>query len=301
MRKPEINRKFDEIVAFAEVGPFLDTPVKRYSSGMYVRLAFAVAAHLEPEILLIDEVLAVGDAAFQKKCLGKMGDVAGHGHTVLLVSHNMGTVRGLCPRVLWLDQGRLREDGEAGRVVGNYLEAMTDGFDVGPEGGDELVVVQRAVLRNSRGEKTLDFAPGEDLVVEIQFEARQRFEKPYFWVGISSQHGPLFAANMLLDGRRPDVIEGRGTISCVFEAIPLLPQLYTVQLGLRAADGVTFLTRSKEIGFFNVAAKMAEVGLTGEMADVLSWNASSMVLPYRWRLPDGQEVSVRMNPTGREA
>src|SRR5439155_3718583 len=111
MSRIEIERKFDEIVAFAEIAKFLDTPVKRYSSGMYVRLAFAVAAHLEPEILIVDEVLAVGDAAFQKKCLGKMEDVAKHGRTVLFVSHNMPAVKTLCSRALLLDAGSMVLDG----------------------------------------------------------------------------------------------------------------------------------------------------------------------------------------------
>ena len=107
MRRAEIERKFDEIVVFSGVEKFIDTPVKHYSSGMYLRLAFAVAAHLEPEILLVDEVLAVGDAAFQKKCLGKMGDVAKTGRTVLFVSHNMGAIHHLCPRSILLEQGRI--------------------------------------------------------------------------------------------------------------------------------------------------------------------------------------------------
>src|SRR6476659_3384642 len=107
MSKEEIKRKFEEIVAFSEVEQFLDTPVKRYSSGMYVRLAFAVAAHLEADVLIVDEVLAVGDAAFQKKCLGKMGDVARGGRTVLFVSHNMNAVERLCQRVMWLERGRV--------------------------------------------------------------------------------------------------------------------------------------------------------------------------------------------------
>src|SRR5947199_5773118 len=119
MTKAEIRTKLDEIVAFAEIEKFLDTPVKRYSSGMYVRLAFAVAAHLEPEILLVDEVLAVGDAAFQKKCLGKMSDVAKQGRTVLFVSHNMVAVRSLCRRVLWLEGGQIVESGQSGSVVSN--------------------------------------------------------------------------------------------------------------------------------------------------------------------------------------
>ena len=121
MKKAEIERKFDEIVAFADVEKFLDTPVKRYSSGMYVRLAFAVAAHLEPEILLIDEVLAVGDVAFQKKCLGKMGEVASQGRTVLFVSHNMIAIKSLCSRALQLSQGRLVAEGPTAQVVSAYL------------------------------------------------------------------------------------------------------------------------------------------------------------------------------------
>lgn len=121
MTKEEIKRKFDEIVAFAEIEKFIDTPVKRYSSGMYVRLAFAVAAHLEPEILVVDEVLAVGDAQFQKKCLGKMGDVAKEGRTVLFVSHNMVAVTLLCQSVLWLNKGSIVLSGESQKVVEQYL------------------------------------------------------------------------------------------------------------------------------------------------------------------------------------
>ena len=127
MTRREIDRKFDEIVAFAEIDKFIDTPVKRYSSGMYVRLAFAVAAHLEPEILLVDEVLAVGDINFQKKCLGKMGDVARAGRTVVLVSHQLNQIRRLCQRVMWVDGGEVRQDGPAHEVVSAYESAMAAG------------------------------------------------------------------------------------------------------------------------------------------------------------------------------
>ncbi len=123
MRRAEMGRKFDEIVAFAGIEPFIDTPVKHYSSGMYVRLAFAVAAHLEPEILVVDEVLAVGDAAFQKKCLGKMEDVARGGRTVLLVSHNMAAIRSLCQRAILLDAGQILLDTTANQAVQSYLSA----------------------------------------------------------------------------------------------------------------------------------------------------------------------------------
>jgi homopolymeric O-antigen transport system ATP-binding protein len=127
MSKAEIKRKFDEIVGFAELEKFIDTPVKHYSSGMYVRLAFAVAAHLEPEILLVDEVLAVGDINFQKKCLGKMGDVARAGRTVVLVSHQLNQIRRLCHRVVWIDDGSVRQDGPTHEVVSTYESAMTSG------------------------------------------------------------------------------------------------------------------------------------------------------------------------------
>lgn len=132
MRKAEIERKFDEIVSFAEIEKFIDTPVKHYSSGMYVRLAFSVAAHLEPEILLVDEVLAVGDVAFQKKCLGKMDDVAQHGRTVLFVSHNMGLLQALCERGILLEEGRVRMDGTIDEAIQTYLRTLEeiDSLDV---------------------------------------------------------------------------------------------------------------------------------------------------------------------------
>ena len=126
MPRAEIRRKFDEIVAFAEVERFIETPVKHYSTGMYLRLAFAVAAHLEPEILLVDEVLAVGDAAFQRKCLGKIGDIARQGRTVLFVSHNMVAVESLCQRVIWLRDGEIAVDGEPARVISSYLHAALE-------------------------------------------------------------------------------------------------------------------------------------------------------------------------------
>src|ERR1700704_1847625 len=133
MGKREIDRKFDEIVAFAEIDKFIDTPVKHYSSGMYVRLAFAVAAHLEPEILLVDEVLAVGDINFQKKCLGKMGDVAKAGRTIVLVSHQMNQMRRLCNRVVWIDAGNIRMDGAAHEVVSAYESVMARGDSSGTQ------------------------------------------------------------------------------------------------------------------------------------------------------------------------
>jgi lipopolysaccharide transport system ATP-binding protein len=154
MKKAEIDRRFDEIVAFAEVEKFIDSPVKRYSSGMYVRLAFAVAAHLEPEIMMVDEVLAVGDVQFQKKCLGRMSDVGKEGRTVLFVSHNMSALQNLCHRALWLSSGRIVGDGESSLIVSNYLKSGQQGIsertwsDPGSAPGCESVRLRAARVRS---------------------------------------------------------------------------------------------------------------------------------------------------------
>jgi lipopolysaccharide transport system ATP-binding protein len=138
MKKEEIRRHFDAIVEFAEVGKFLDVPVKRYSSGMFVRLAFAVAAHLDPDILLVDEVLSVGDAAFQKKCLGRIGNAAKGGRTVVFISHNMIAVNSLCERVIWMQGGEIVEDGPSAEVVSKYLAKSGEGTNVSEEVWDEV-------------------------------------------------------------------------------------------------------------------------------------------------------------------
>ena len=150
MSRLEIQRKFDEIVAFAEVEKFLDTPVKRYSSGMYVRLAFAVAAHLEPEILIVDEVLAVGDAQFQKKCLGKMEDVGKSGRTVIFVSHNMSTIQSLCPRCLFLHQGQITADDNSINVVQKYLQdaSVSDSFLRSPQKTGKPTIISGKIVSN---------------------------------------------------------------------------------------------------------------------------------------------------------
>lgn len=175
MSKREIDRKFDEIVAFAEIDKFIDTPVKHYSSGMYVRLAFAVAAHLEPEILLVDEVLAVGDAAFQKKCLGKMSDVSRQGRTIVFVSHNMAALRKLCTRAIWLDDGQVVKTGDAGEVVDHYLQKNTES-NLESAWADDLAAPGdgRVRLRSVRVIPQTDF--GEPITVHTPL----RIEFTYF-------------------------------------------------------------------------------------------------------------------------
>lgn len=185
MRRDEIAKKFDAIVDFAEIEEFLDTPVKRYSSGMYTRLAFAVAANLEPEILIVDEVLAVGDAAFQKKCLGKMEEVASAGRTVLFVSHNMGAVSKLCSEVMLLQNGKVRGRGEPSDIVGQYLrEGSSSEFvsDTGP--------VRFASLRQI----------GQRLILKLRYHMEKEIDLPCLGFVVSDAAGnPLFGTNPKID------------------------------------------------------------------------------------------------------
>jgi lipopolysaccharide transport system ATP-binding protein len=174
MRRAQVKANFDEIVEFSEIGKYIDTPVKRYSSGMYVRLAFAVAAYLEPEILVVDEVLAVGDYAFQKKCLGRMGDVAGQGRTVLFVSHNMGAISTLCSRAILLDHGELVAAGPTDDVVSAYINSGLDtsgqiAWDTPAEapGGEALKL--RAVRIMQRGAATSDVDIDDEVRVELEY------------------------------------------------------------------------------------------------------------------------------------
>lgn len=176
MKKTEIDRKFDEIIAFAEIEKFVDTPVKRYSSGMYMRLAFAVAAHLEPEILIVDEVLAVGDVAFQKKCLGKMGSVAKDGRTVLFVSHNLPAVVRLCDRAILLDAGKLVLDGPTQKIVSNYLSsgltsnATKEWTNENARPGGEVARLCAVRVRNKDGHVTDMFDINEPVIVEMEYD-----------------------------------------------------------------------------------------------------------------------------------
>jgi lipopolysaccharide transport system ATP-binding protein len=179
MKRAEIERKFDEIVAFAEIEKFIDTPVKHYSSGMYVRLAFAVAAHLQPEILMVDEVLAVGDAAFQKKCLGKMGDVAREGRTVLFVSHNMPAVTRLCPRTILLDNGHLLRDGPSHQVMSAYLQsgmgtiATREWPDLSKAPGNHIARLHAVRVRTEDGEITEAIDIRLPVGIEMEYEVIQ--------------------------------------------------------------------------------------------------------------------------------
>ena len=238
MKHAEIRRKFDEIVAFAEVEKFIDTPVKHYSSGMYVRLAFAVAAHLEPEILLVDEVLAVGDVDFQKKCLGSMQSVADSGRTVLLVSHNMALIESLCKRAILLDQGRVSSSGPTTEVIADYLskaklcesEELTNHPRKQARSTAWFSSIQ---ILNRAGESSRDFRAGDELTVKLGIEAGQPILQPWIGIRLRTPTDQLIChiANREAGYQLP-ALSGSSEIQCQLSGLNLLPGRYIVDLVL---------------------------------------------------------------------
>ncbi|MBI5396620.1 MAG: ABC transporter ATP-binding protein [Verrucomicrobia bacterium] len=241
MKRAEIARKLDEIVAFAEVEKFIDTPVKFYSSGMYVRLAFAVAAHLEPEVLVVDEVLAVGDAAFQKKCLGKMDDVSKQGRTILFVSHNMEAITRLCGKAVWLEAGRVKATGDTGHVVSMYLlQGLREGgrvaFDppLQLEGGAPIRL-HSIQLEDPAGKVTNQFSARSPIRVRIEWESDARLYKPRLGFVLMTSGGLEVFSAMDANSWRGDWLEpGRRVSSCVIPGQLLNEGEYVIDVG---ADG----------------------------------------------------------------
>ncbi|TNE54343.1 MAG: ABC transporter ATP-binding protein [Bacteroidetes bacterium] len=239
MSRAEIQSKFDEIVAFAEVERFLDTPVKRYSSGMYVRLAFAVAAHLEPEILIVDEVLAVGDAEFQKKCLGKMKDVAGEGRTVLFVSHNMAAIQNLCDRVIYLKKGKVQEIGATKEVVSSYLRATaeTESIDLSERqdrSGNGAIRFSAVNLLDQNHKQIAGFQCGSPGIfrITVNHAPGKQIDQLHIALGIDDEYGQRISAlnneatNQIFNGLKGN----ESYIDIVIPQIPLSPGNYSFVL-----------------------------------------------------------------------
>lgn len=250
MTRREIKSKFDAIVAFSEIEKFIDTPVKRYSSGMYVRLAFGVAAHLEPEILLVDEVLAVGDAAFQKKCLGKMDEVVHQGgRTIVFVSHNMAAVQKLCPRSVLLTDGQVAADGPTAGVIRQYLDySASQGADIDLRNrpdrkGNGAIRFTGIRLQNGDGQTQGTFVSGQNIRLELPYEAQpgsETMKNILVSVGINNQVGDrvLFGATDI-SGLPFDGIPQRGAFVLHINDLPLAPGRYYMTCFVRAAQDIS--------------------------------------------------------------
>jgi len=245
MKREEIRTRFDEIVAFAEVAKFIDTPVKYYSSGMYVRLAFAVAAHLEPEVLLVDEVLAVGDLAFQRKCLGKMNSVSDEGRTVLLVSHNMEAILGLCPRTVWIDQGGVAGDGPSREVVQQYTKesmerAAQPNLKDKTRQGEGVIEFTGFHLRDSQGRPIPHVLCGDpvDLVIDYRSISGQDLVNVTAWIWLLDPlRKPLTCLWSMLTNQDFQRLPSEGRLVCRLPQVNLAPGSYMVDLAARVNMG----------------------------------------------------------------
>ena len=289
MSKSEVQAKFDEIVAYSEIGRFLDTPVKRYSSGMYVRLAFAVAAHLEPEIMIVDEVLAVGDMAFQKKCLGKMSDVSKSGRTILFVSHNMSAVQNLCGRAIVLGQGRLTFDGSTQEAIDHYVHTVygegrsgshiIDLMKEGRRAGQRTPLLKTLELYTDEGLPAKCLSYGASFIVHT----RCRLDEPVPNVSIRVSFNTLvgecvFVADSGFD--RACVIEelaGERVFVCEVPSLSLIPGEYMINVALCARGSA--IDRVEDATRFMILP--ADYYGTGTLPKY-----GRCVLPHRWYIKD---------------
>jgi lipopolysaccharide transport system ATP-binding protein len=234
MGKSEIKKKFDEIVDFSGVEKFLDTPVKRYSSGMYVRLAFAVAAHLEPEILIVDEVLAVGDAEFQKKCLGKMKDVSSEGRTVLFVSHNMGAISALCSTSIILNKGGIEFNGNVDKAVKIYHNIQTTNKNkiYTSQGINKEIFISETYLKNSENDNTLAFSHDEPIYVVIKFYATILLDDLLLSISVSDFDDRKIFSSEVLISKVLSVDKKFGEAILKIPAVFLIPNDYKLNVGI---------------------------------------------------------------------
>lgn len=263
MKTAEIKRKFDDIVAFAEVEKFIDTPVKHYSTGMAVRLGFAVAAHLEPDILLIDEVLAVGDAGFQKKCLGTMGALREQGRTVLFVSHNLAAIENHCSRTIWIDQGKIREDGRTSDVIKQYLASFGREEDTykdlrSMERQKESKIVRYTGIEflnhGLAGQEVVQ--TGDRMALRLHYTAAEPISYPYFGVEIYNELGTMIASlNTWSSGYEvPSLPVGKGSIDLSIDSLTLMPSQYYVSVWL-AGIGPRWYDKIDRCASFDVEAR----------------------------------------------
>lgn len=241
MTRAEIDRKLDAIVEFSGVKRFIDTPVKRYSSGMYVRLAFSVAAHLEPEILLVDEVLAVGDAAFQKKCLGKMETVSQEGRTVLFVSHNMASIAALCQRCIVLDNGKIIYDGETEDAIQQYFEMLEEKTRVGvsereDRKGSSLCRFTNITIEDANGKPLPVISSGQDVSIILDYESDEEFILHRVQAIVEFHHkflGRLIYCASRTSGDLEAGIPSSGRLICKIPRFPLMPGTYSLEIFLK--------------------------------------------------------------------
>lgn len=294
LSRREVADRFDEIVEFADLGPYIDTPLKRYSSGMYARLGFAVAAHVDPDVLLVDEVLSVGDVAFQDRSIRKMLSFRDSGQAVLFVSHNLSAVEMMCQRTVWLDHGRVRQAGPTGEVVQAYLDAVDEALIDGAAGhmrtGDDAdpLALRDVRLLDSTGRASTDFAFGDALRVVVACAAAADVRDIQCSITVRGDYGPLFSAVC-----EPIRVWPRGphAVECAFAELPLLPGLYRVDVRLSHSGMAPEAALPQSLAAFRVVTDLAEYGSDSVVGATKS-RGGFLAVPYEWRLttPEGEAV-----------
>lgn len=286
MKRKEIDKKFDAIVEFSGIKEFIDTPVKRYSSGMYSRLGFSVAAHVGPDVLLVDEVLAVGDLAFQSKCAEKMRELLNSGVTIILVSHNITLVESLCDRVILLDKGAILKEGKTDEVIPYYenivfaqreaeLKQKLGGSDYKVKTKDDQILNISAVsLFNENNEVKDNFILGENFTVKIEYKAMKKIEKPIFFMEIVRADGiACVGSNTKDSGVCIESIEGKGFVSVHFGKLNLTPGVYAAKVSIWDRDMMHPYVMCKDNVFrINVSGQQKHVD--GVFLQPMTWNLS---------------------------
>jgi len=297
LSKKEISGKFEDIVRFAELEEFIDAPVKTYSSGMYMRLGFSIAINVNPDVLLIDEVLAVGDASFVPKCLDRIDDFRRRKKTILFVSHDLQTVEKICDRVAWMKNGRVRALGEPKRTIDLYLQDVADKKEAefsrtrkeadlehipAEEGrrearwGKREVEIGKVVLRSLRGEPKHVFSPEEGLVVDLEVRARERVKDFVFGIGLFNSQGiSCYGTNTHLEDFRPRSLEGRGRVSFRVDRLNLINGTYYLDVAVHKTDGTPY-DYHRNLYTFLVSSLHRDVGIARP--------------PHRWRFSPSVKI-----------
>jgi lipopolysaccharide transport system ATP-binding protein len=280
LTRREVKARFDEIVAFAELEAYLDTPVKRYSSGMYARLGFSVAAHVDPDVLLVDEVLSVGDVAFQEKSIRKMLSFRDTGRAILFVSHNLSAVEMMCPRSVWLDHGQVRLAGPTPMVVQAYLdsvdaELVASASSSSPGPSDAPVLVEQASVLDDTGRPATDFGYGDACTIRLRLLARHALDGLACTLSVRGDYGPLFSVS----SERLSVERGPCVLDCRLGDLPLLPGLYRVEVEFNS-DGPSV---PEKVAAFRVTTDLAAFGTHSPVGATKS-RGGFLAVPYTWRL-----------------
>lgn len=239
LSRSQIEKRMDTIIEFSELEKFIDIPVKHYSSGMFMRLGFSIAVHTDPDILLVDEVLAVGDATFQRKCMERIGQLKQQGVTILLVSHDIKSVRQVCDRVIWMEKGKILADGDTESVIQKYLwHAFSSGQEVGKSDnqnrwGSGEVEITGVVFLDANGQPQTNFYSGQPFTIQINYRTSQKIEKPVFGMAIHRSDGThITGPNTKFSGLQIDAIQGEGSVTYRVEKMPLLEGVYYVSVAV---------------------------------------------------------------------